>query len=39
MDANEVTWEVHKNSTSYTEQIQEATSHKTAIAGLPISHL
>ena len=32
-------WEQHKNATSYTEQILEATFHKTAAVRLPTSHL
>ena len=32
-------WEVHKNATSYTEQILEETSHKTAAAWPPTSYL
>ena len=31
--------ELHKNATSYIEQIQEATSFKTAAVRLPTSHL
>ena len=26
-----ISWELHKNATSYTEQILEATSHETAV--------
>ena len=32
-------WELHKNATSYIEQILEATSHKTADVWPPSSHL
>ena len=32
-------WESHKNAMSYTEQILEATSHKTAAVQPPTSHL
>ena len=32
-------WELHKNVTSYNEQILEATSHKTAAVRPPTSHL
>ena len=44
MDADKVYWEkarleLHKNATSYIEQIQEATSHKTATVQTPTSHL
>ena len=36
----EKTWrELHKNATSYSEQIPEATSHKTAVVWLPTSLL
>ena len=31
--------QLHKNTTSYTEQISEATSHKTANIRPPITHL
>ena len=31
--------ELHKNATSYTEQILEATSHKKAAVRPPTSHL
>ena len=31
--------ELHKNATSYIEQILEATSHKTAAVRPPTSHL
>ena len=31
--------ELHKNAMSYTEQILEATSHKTAAVQPPTSHL
>ena len=33
------TQKLHKNATSYTEQIPEATSHKTATLRPPTSHL
>ena len=43
MDANkayrEKAWgQLHKNATSYIEQILEATSHKTAAVQSPTSH-
>ena len=31
--------ELHKNATSYIEQIMEATSHKAAAVWTPTSHL
>ena len=34
-----VWWELHKNATSYFEQILEATPHKTAAVLLLTSHL
>ena len=44
MDANSAYWEkatlgLHKNATSHTEQILEATSYKEPAVQLPTSHL
>ena len=44
MDADEAyggkAWQqLHKNTTNYSEQILEATSHKTAAVLLPTTHL
>ena len=32
-------WKLHKNAICYFEQILEATTHKTTVLWLPISHL
>ena len=32
-------WELHKNATSYIENLQQGTSHKTAVGRPPTSYL